>query len=100
MIKARMQDGDDGGDEDDLKGRGANHDVSRHAQEIDHGRHHDEAATDAEKRGEQADHPADDEWRYGADIETRAREPHFQRQAVDPIMLPRPTAARRPASAG
>ena len=101
-VKRRMQHGDDGGDEDDLKDRRADHDIGRHAQQIDHRRHHDEAAADAEKGGEQADHRADHERRDGADIETRARKAQLERQAVNPIVLsglPRRGAACRRARA-
>ena len=42
------------GQEDDLEQRGPDHDVGRHAQEVDHGRDHDEAAAHAHDGREQA----------------------------------------------
>ena len=52
--------------EHDLEQRGADHDAGRHAQQIDHGRHHDEAAADAHDGCHEADEGADHEpagWR-------------------------------------
>ncbi len=95
VIERRVQQGDDGGDEDDLKDRRADDDIGRHAQQIDQRRHHDEAAADAEERGEQADQAADHERRDGADIEARARKAHLERQAVDPVVLAWLCAPRR-----
>ena len=82
-----MQQGDEGGDEDDLKQRGADADAGRHAQQVDHGRHHHEAAADSKEGREQADQSADDKWRDGADIEPRVRKAQLERQSVNPIVL-------------
>ena len=43
-----------GGDEQDLEQRGADHDLRRHAEQIDHRRHQDEAAADAEQHRQDA----------------------------------------------
>ncbi len=72
------------GDEEELEDRGADHDLGRHADQVDHRRHHDEAAADAHDRAEDADHRADHEGRDGADVEVGGAEAHLERQAVRP----------------
>src|SRR5262245_50713721 len=100
LRKTGVEDAHQGGDEDDLKDRRADHDVGRHAQEVDHRRHHDEAAAHAEKGGEQADHRADHERGNGADIKTRARKAELERQPMNPIVLSGTPRRRRLADAG
>ena len=73
--------------EDDLEQRGADDDAGRHAQQVDHGRHHDEAAADAHDRRHEADEGADHRRRDGADVELRAVKAHLERQAVHPAVL-------------
>ena len=60
LIEDRIEDGYGRGDEDDLKQRRADADIGRHAEEVDHRRHHDEPAADAEDRSEEPDDGADD----------------------------------------
>ena len=47
-----MQNGHQTGNENDLEQRCADDDIGRHAQQVDHGRDHDEAAADTHDRGE------------------------------------------------
>src|SRR5690606_35313968 len=53
----------------------------------DERRHHDEAATDAEQRADEADEEADDQHRQHADIEARLLEADTHGQAMDPVVL-------------
>src|SRR5439155_453699 len=59
----------------------------RHAQEIDHGRHHDEAAADAHDGGEPADEGADGDRGNGADVELGVGKAPLEGQALDPRVL-------------
>src|SRR5688572_19605043 len=60
--------------EHDLELRGADDGQGRHAEQVDHGRHHDKAAADAHDRGEDADDEADGGRRDRADVKLRAAE--------------------------
>jgi hypothetical protein len=75
------------GDEDDLEQRRAHHDLRRHAQEVDHRGHHDEAAAHAHDGGQDAHEEAHQQRRDDRDIEPRGPEPHLERQRVDPCPL-------------
>ena len=87
------------GQEHDLEQRCADHDVGRHAQQIDHGRDHDEAAAHAHDGRQQADEQAEQKRRNGADVELGAVEAHLERQAVHPVVLARAPARHDPAGA-
>ena len=87
VVGHRLKHGDRGGHEDDLKQRGAGHHRGRHAEDIDHRRHHDEAAADAHHRREHADKKAEGQRQQRADVKLGAPEAHLERQAVQPIML-------------
>ena len=58
VIDARLHDAHRSGREQQLEHRGADHDLGRHLQEINHHRHHDESAAYAHQRGEHADERA------------------------------------------
>ena len=88
------------GDEADLEQRGADHHRGRHADQVDHRRHHDEAAADAENRREQAAERADQQRHEHADVEPGVGEAHLERPAVHPEVLMQAAAARaRPRAA-
>ena len=84
----RLQAGDGGGDENDLKQRRSDHHRRGHAEQVDHRRHHDEAAADPHDRRQHADQQPDRERQQHADVEPRAPEAHLQRQRVDPGATP------------
>src|SRR5690606_29899164 len=90
-----MEEGDVGGNENDLEERGADDHAGRHAEEVDHRRHHHEPAADAHDRGEDANHRADPERHQRADVKLGFAEPHLEGQAVDPVMLMQLLALRR-----
>jgi hypothetical protein len=54
LVAAGLEHGGDGGGDDDLEQAGAHHHAGRHAQQVDHGRHEDEAAAHAHDGGEDA----------------------------------------------
>ena len=84
LVTPGLEDGGHGGDDDDLEQAGADHRPGPHPQHIEHGRHEDEAAADAHDGRQDAREAAEHQGWNGADIETRAGEPHLQRQAVQP----------------
>ena len=81
-----MGEGGEGGHEDDLEERCTDDDLGRHAQKVDHGRHHDEPAAHAHDRGKEADDGPDGERGQDADVKTRGAELHLERQAMHPSM--------------
>ena len=85
-LLTRVQEGRHRGDEGDLEQRGADHDLGRHADQVDHRRHHQEAAADAHDRDQDAGDDAEAERHQRADVEPRAVEAHLERQAVQPEM--------------
>ncbi len=64
-------------------------DIGRDAQEIDHRRHHDEAAADTHDRRQDADAEAKADHRNDAQIDLRFLEAHLQRQAMHPAVMTR-----------
>ena len=59
MVGVGLEEAGDRRDEADLEQRGADDDGGRHADQVDHRRHHDEPAADAQHGGEQAAEGAD-----------------------------------------
>ena len=82
-----MQECREGGYEDDLKQRGADHNLGWHPEKVDHCGHHDEAASDPHDCGKDANHEADEDWWNDRDIEAGHPEPHLERQSVNPIVV-------------
>lgn len=76
----------EGGHEDDLKERRADHNLRGHAQKVDHRGHHDEAAAHAHDRRQNAHRCTNEKGRNGRDIEPRGAEAHLEGQAVHPDM--------------
>ena len=76
-----------GGHEDDLKKRGADNDVGRHLQEVDHRRNHDETAAHPHDRGKETDQRAEGENWDNGEIEFRLPETGLIGQAMHPIVL-------------
>ena len=54
---------------------------------IDHCWNHDKATTDAHNGGKDANKNANDDRWYYRNIEARNAKPHFEGQAVDPVMF-------------
>ena len=86
MIGHRMQHGGEHHRHQGEHHRGADHGRGRHPQQIDQERHQDEAAADTHHGAEEADHEPDHHDGNDRQIDLRALETHFQRQAVDPAM--------------
>ena len=79
IVGGGMQHGGKCGDENDLKQRCAHHNFRRHAEQVNHRRHHDETAADAHDRGQYANCNADNDGWDDGDIKTRHTKPHFKR---------------------
>src|SRR3546814_10384145 len=73
--------------EDDLEQRGADHHRGRHAEQVDHRGHYDEATADAHDGGQHADQKADHDGQQRRDVELGLAEAHLQRKAVQPVVL-------------
>src|SRR6516162_3655710 len=73
--------------EDDLQQRGPRYYGGWHAEHVNHRRHHDEAAADAENCAEHADHKTQSDRQERADVKLRPAETRLQRQPVHPIVL-------------
>src|SRR5262249_45168430 len=86
-VVDRLQDGDVGGDEDDLEERGAGHHRGRHAEHVDHRWHNDDPAADPHDRREDADEKTEPQGQEAADIELRAAKAHLEREAMHPEVL-------------
>ena len=89
VVERGVEQRDDSRDEDNLEDRSAHNNVGWHAQDVDHGWNHNEAAANAKKRGEKPDEATDNQGRDRADIEPRSWETHLEGQAVNPIVLTR-----------
>jgi hypothetical protein len=98
VVLHRLQEGDVGGHEDGLEQRGADDDAGRHAQQVDHGRHHQKGAADAHDCRQHADQEAEAEGQQRADVESGATEAHLQRQAMHPGVLMELARRRTPAA--
>ena len=87
IVRRGVQHRGVGRDKDDLEQRSADHDFGRHAQQIDHGRHHDEPAADAHNCGQDADQNADQQGRDDRNIKARDAKLDLERQIVDPVVM-------------